>query len=63
MKVKLDAELCQGHGQCVIFCPAVFKADEQGFASVAHEDVPESEYDNVRRAETMCPERAILIES
>lgn len=63
MRVKLDPELCQGHGQCVIFCPEVFKADEQGFASVVSENVPESEYANVERAETMCPERAIQIES
>ena len=62
MKVKVDSGICQGHGQCVIVCPAVFHADEQGFAVLVQEEVPADEEANAERAEVMCPERAIQIE-
>ena len=33
-RVSTDLERCQGHGKCVIECPEVFDADEQGYVVV-----------------------------
>jgi len=62
MKVRIDTEVCQGHGQCVMVCGAVFRFDEQGFAVVEAEEVPAEHEDAVARAELQCPERAIRTE-
>ena len=62
MKVRIDSAHCQGHGQCVFLCPEVFAADEQGFATVKHEDVPADAETDVVQAEASCPERAISID-
>jgi len=62
MKVRIDSGACQGHGQCVLLCPDVFTADEEGFGVVEHEEVPANAENGVERAEASCPERAIQIE-
>lgn len=59
MKVRVDSEVCQGHGQCGFHCPDVFRFDEQGFAFVESEDVPVAYEEAVGRAERSCPELAI----
>jgi len=61
MKVRIDSDTCQGHGQCVFLCPEVFKADDEGFGTVAHENVPKAAEKDVQTAEASCPERAIHI--
>lgn len=62
MRVRIDATVCQGHGQCVMVCPEVFAADEQGFGVVVRAEVPAALEEAVRRAERQCPERAIGLE-
>ena len=61
MKVRIDKNICQGHGQCVILCPVVFGDDEQGFGVVKNENVPKEAQSDCERAEANCPERAIQI--
>lgn len=61
MKVRIDSETCQGHGQCVFLCPEVFDDDEQGFGVVKQENVPKEAEEDCARAEANCPERAIHI--
>ena len=62
MKVRIDKEMCQGHGHCITVCPDVFESDEEGFGVVKNENVPEHAEADCRRAEANCPERAIHIE-
>lgn len=59
MKVQLDTERCQGHGQCVMTAPTVFTFDDQGFAVLENGEVAEEHHDAVRTAIQRCPERAI----
>lgn len=59
MRVQLDTGRCQGHGQCAMAAPDVFVFDEQGFAVLQIEDVPEALEAAVRTAVSRCPERAL----
>jgi ferredoxin len=62
MKVRIDAELCQGHLRCLTHLPEVFDADEQGYGAVLQEDVPPDLEAGVREAVALCPEQAIVVE-
>jgi ferredoxin len=62
MKIRIDSELCTGHGRCYALAPTVFEADDEGFGQVIHEDVPPAYEADARRAVGNCPERAVLIE-
>jgi len=63
MKVSVDHDRCQGHARCIIFAPAVFAIDDEGYASVreGREQVSSQLQESVRRACSNCPERAIVI--
>ncbi len=60
MKVRIDANLCQGHAMCALACPQIFQlSDEDGHAYVEDETVPPQYEDAVERAVQSCPEGAI----
>lgn len=63
MKVAVDRDRCQGHARCIIFAPAIFCIDDEGYASVreGREQVCSELQESVRKACSNCPERAILI--
>jgi ferredoxin len=61
VRVALDRTKCQGHGQCVLTCPELFEADEQGFAKLKSADVPAKLEELAQRASLRCPERAIAL--
>jgi ferredoxin len=62
MRVSVDRTKCQGHGQCVLTCPEVFQADDQGFASLKQSEVPAALEEKAQRAALRCPERAVVVE-
>jgi ferredoxin len=60
MKVRIDAERCQGHGRCYDLVPGLFGADEEGFGQVIGDgQVPSESERDARLASANCPERAI----
>jgi len=62
MKIRIDTDLCTGHGRCYALAPALFLADDEGNGVVIDADVaPEHEVD-ARRAAGSCPERAVLLD-
>lgn len=61
MRVAIDTTKCQGHGQCVLTCPELFEADDQGFGVVRRADVPPELAERAQRAALRCPERAIAL--
>jgi ferredoxin len=64
MRVLLDTNLCQGHGQCVLFASEVFALDDDtGIAILLNESPDESLRPNVVDAVRACPVRAIKIET
>jgi ferredoxin len=63
MRVRIDAELCQGHQMCAIRAPEVFGSDDEGYGTVLIEgDLPVELEDSARQAANACPERAVLVE-
>lgn len=60
MKVRVDAQRCQGHTLCAMIAPKVFQLDDvDGHSSVAMQDVPADLEEQVTEAAHTCPERAI----
>ncbi|OLF19298.1 ferredoxin [Actinophytocola xanthii] len=60
MRVHVDMELCQSHGQCVFAAPAVFSFDEDDNL-VHQETAAESMREAVVRAAAACPVRAVHV--
>lgn len=61
MKVKVDLNLCQSHGQCVIAAAEIFQFDDaQKLTWVESPD--ESLRDAAEEAADVCPCQAITIE-
>lgn len=63
MRVRIDTERCQGHGRCYALAPEVFGADEEGFAEVLADPVPNDAEDRAVLAERNCPEGAVSVEA
>ena len=61
MKIEIDLDLCQGHGQCVESAPEVFEVRDDGYAYLLTDDVPESQRANVIDAAKRCPIDAIRV--
>jgi ferredoxin len=62
MKVRINHDVCQGHGRCYDLAPDLFGDDEEGFGQVLGDGVvpPDMERE-ARLAVANCPERAIEV--
>ncbi len=63
MKLRVDLEVCVGHGRCYELAPDVFDEDERGYCVLRHETPPAELEAQARRAAANCPEGAIEIEN
>ena len=61
MKVRVDMNLCQSHGECVLAAPDVFELGDDDVL-VWKEDVDESRRAEVEDAVNACPMMAIRID-
>jgi ferredoxin len=61
IRVRVDPELCTGHGRCYSLAPDVFDADEVGHCIVVVEHVSGELEDQAVTGEQNCPERAITV--
>ena len=61
MKVVVDMNKCQDHGQCVFAAPDVFQLDENGRLGYVS-DPDDALRDEVEEAADVCPLQAIRIE-
>ena len=62
VKVRVDTDLCVGHGRCYVLAPDVFAADDFGHCELLVSDVEGALADQARVGADNCPERAISIE-
>jgi ferredoxin len=60
--VRVDPDLCVGHGRCYVLAPDVFGADEFGHSIVLEEHVADAFEAQARMGAENCPEQAITIE-
>lgn len=62
MRVRIKADMCQGHGMCALAAPELFRlSDEDGHAFILDENVaPDMRY-SVAQAAASCPEGAIEV--
>lgn len=62
MKVRLDAAVCDGFGNCAGHAPDLFELDEWGYASLRHDGVvPAGQEALAQRAIIDCPVHAISV--
>lgn len=61
LKVHVDMDLCQSHGECVFAAPDVFELDDEDVLSWKNE-VDESKRAELEDAANLCPMMAIRIE-
>ncbi len=62
MRIAVDYDLCEGHGQCLLAAPDVFDIpDGAEQVVVLVPDPPEADRDRLVRATAMCPAQAIRI--
>ena len=62
MRVRVDNDLCQGHGVCVSEAPEVFRLERDGPVSILLEEPPEEQRANLANALRYCPTGAISVE-
>jgi ferredoxin len=61
LKIRVDLELCVGHGRCYMLAPEVYDEDDRGHCLLRLEDVPPDLEDRARMGAANCPEGAIEI--
>ena len=62
MKVRVDSEICQGHGRCFMLAPEVFSEDENGFCLIENPEVPPGLEKQALLGTEACPEHAIQLD-
>ena len=62
MRVRLDVDLCQGHGVCVSEAPEVFELEGDGPVTIHLQEPPDALRTQVANALRYCPTGAIALE-
>ena len=62
LKVKVDLDVCQDHGQCVFAAPQVFELDDDGRLVVLLDEPDEALRAQVEDAADVCPVQAITLD-
>ena len=62
MRVEVDPNICEGHGQCNAVAPEIYDLDEDGYCLIRNPDVPpELEAAAATEGALACPVQAISI--
>jgi ferredoxin len=62
VRVGVDAEVCEAHGQCSIVDMDLFPLDDDGFSAVGPDaEVPDGEEATAKLGVNACPVRALKV--
>jgi ferredoxin len=59
MKVRVDTERCEGHGQCAAVAPDIFELTDDGFPQLRFNELPTSLELRAHVAIQSCPVNAL----
>jgi ferredoxin len=62
MRIRVDPNVCVGHGRCYALAPDVYGEDERGHCTILYATVPHGLEQQARVGVENCPEGAIEIE-
>jgi ferredoxin len=64
MRIRIDADLCTGHGRCYSLVPELFEPnDDDGYGVVIGDgELTEDQRPLAVKAVNNCPERAVALE-
>ena len=63
MRIRIDQERCQGHGRCYVLAPDLVEPDDIGNGREKGDGaVPADQEATARKAQTNCPESAVILE-
>jgi ferredoxin len=62
MRIFVDQDRCEGHGQCVAAAPEIFEFDDDGLTVVVQDPVGPAAEEAARAAARRCPVAALHIE-
>ena len=63
MRLRVDGDVCTGHGRCYTVAPDLLTYDDEGFVSIRDESIAVAA-DQIKAAEdaaASCPEEAITL--
>jgi ferredoxin len=64
VKIRVDANLCTGHGRCYSLAPDLLSFDDEGYVTIRGTaiEVPPDQVGAAREAASSCPEGAVTLE-
>jgi ferredoxin len=63
MRLRIDTEVCTGHGRCYSLAPELFESDDYGHGRLIVDEVPAELSPRAELARANCPEQAISFET
>ncbi len=60
MRVEVDRDRCEGNAVCVGIAPDLFDLDDEDYAVVKHDPVPEEQEDAAVQSVNECPRAALI---
>lgn len=61
VRVEVDPNICEGHGQCNAIAPEVYDLDEGGYCLIHNPEVPPELESQARAGALACPVQAIMV--
>ena len=61
LRLVLDTDLCEGHGRCYEFAPALFDEDERGHCVIKRALIVVEDEKAARKRVDDCPEEALRL--
>lgn len=61
MRVEVDPNICEGHGQCNVVAPDVYELDDDGYCLINKPEVPAHLETQAEEGAFACPVQAITV--